>query len=202
MRVAALGFCALLVGGCTVEEVKASDPSDVRPVAASRIDGRFAQAGATFRVAMDDSIGTQGSHVGDTFTATLKDAVVDDSGRELVPRGAKLHGHITGIVRNPSGPRLRVGFTDVETASGERVPIDARIVDIQSTTYESERHPADTAVVSDSIGNPWMGYDTILQSPTYSSDTYVTDIAVARGSEMKLELTRPLLAPGSKYRAP
>jgi hypothetical protein len=202
MRAVALGFCALLLGACTVEEVRASDPNDVKPVAASRIDGRFAQAGATFRAEMDGSIGTQASRVGDTFTATVKDPVVDDSGRVLVPRGAKLYGRVTGITREATGPRLRVGFSDVTTTSGERVPIDARIVDIQSTTYASERSSPSAAVVSDSVGNPWMGYDSVLQSPSYSSDTYVSDLAVASGSEMKLELTRPLLAPGSRYRAP
>jgi hypothetical protein len=196
----AISFVALVLAltGCTVAEIQATDPHDLRPAAPGSISGPFAQAGATFHVKLDGPIGTQLSKPGDTFTATITEPIVDEGGSVIVPAGAKLHGRIADVSRGVA-PKLRLSFSRVDTIDGAGIPIDARIMKTQRVTYAGEplyaSYPADPSAV----GDPWMTYDSVLSYEASAEPLYSREIEIPMGSDMILQLTRPLLAPGSAY---
>src|SRR5688572_8190326 len=58
---------------------------------------RMLPAGAVLEVDLDEKIGTKHSRVGEAFTATVDEAVIARNGATVVPKGAKVHGRVTGL---------------------------------------------------------------------------------------------------------
>ena len=198
MKTLWVAVATLALAGCTVEEIQTTSPHQVETVAPSRVSGPFAQAGAKFRVKLDDPIGTQLSHPGNTFSATVVDAIVDTQGQVLVPEGAKLSGRIADIEQGVA-PKMRLTLLTIGTSKGGDVPIHGRILHAQRMSYPGEPLYTSYAADPSSVGNPWMTYDSVLASPYGGSSTVFTrEIEMPVGSEMEIEVTRPLLAPGSR----
>lgn len=66
-------------------------------VSASPADARSLPSGSTLDVTLDQEIGTRTSKVGDTFSATVQNAVIASNGFTAVPAGSKVYGKVTGL---------------------------------------------------------------------------------------------------------
>jgi hypothetical protein len=86
--------------------------------------------GETMALTLDQDLSTRTNQVGDGFTATLAQPVLNENGQTIIPAGAKVRGRVTQVQK--SG---RVGETAVlslafETVSfgGNSYPLDASVV--------------------------------------------------------------------------
>lgn len=81
-------------------------------------------AGTRLEARIDDTLSTKTTREGDKFNATLEVPVVM-GGREVLPRGARLHGHVT--TSRPSGRmegRAVLGITlDSIEQGGQAIPV-------------------------------------------------------------------------------
>jgi hypothetical protein len=92
------------------------------------VNSRTLPAGVDMQLALDQPIGTSHSSVGQEFGATVIDAVQAQDGRIVVPAGAKVYGHVTGLhagsIDKPAAIKLdfeRLAF------GGESHPFQASI---------------------------------------------------------------------------
>jgi hypothetical protein len=85
----------LLFAGCA-RQASVESTGDVA-ISASPTDARSLPSGTTIDVRLDQEIGTKSSKVGDTFTATVQNAVMASNGATAVPAGSKVHGKVTGL---------------------------------------------------------------------------------------------------------
>jgi hypothetical protein len=133
--IAPIALSVWIVAGCSrpVQVVSGGDVSgDVIPATTSVLP-----VGTTLEVQLDQPISAKDSRVGDRFTAHVTTPVVAQSGAVVVPAGAIVEGHVTGIEpsRDPTRPALirldfdalRVGDRSYPfTASVERTTIPGR----------------------------------------------------------------------------
>jgi hypothetical protein len=105
------------------------------------IDARSLPSGTVMEVRLDQEIGTKSSKVGDTFTATVQQAVVAQNGATVVPAGAQVHGTVTGLdnsdhVGEPAA--IKVNFEHL-MMNGRTYPFEGKI-----TATNLETRGADT----------------------------------------------------------
>src|SRR5215472_15973026 len=74
--------------------------------------------GATFMVRMKDNLDSNKVNPGKKFTAQLAEDLLAPDGSVLVPRGKKLHGHITEADRGTLHTRMMLNFYEIETRHG------------------------------------------------------------------------------------
>jgi len=110
---------------------QASAPSAPPPPVAVQVP-----AGTRLEVRVDQALSTERNRAGDKFRATLE-APVETEGREVLPRGARVSGHVT--TSRPSGRlegRAVIGITlDSVESNGRAVPISTSL-----DTKTSEAH--------------------------------------------------------------
>jgi hypothetical protein len=94
------------------------------PATAAPANARTLPAGVTMNLALDQQLGTNSSHTGDTFSATLVDPVVAQNGRLTVPSGARVWGHVSGV-----------------TAASNATQTAALVLDFDSLTFNGRRYP-------------------------------------------------------------
>ena len=94
-QIAARLFAALLIAGCA-RQATVESTGDVA-ISASPTDARSLPSGTTVDVRLDNEIGTKSSKVGDTFSATVENAVVASNGVTAVPAGSRIYGKVTGL---------------------------------------------------------------------------------------------------------
>src|SRR6266851_5508276 len=85
--------------------------------------------GTVVPLRIDTALGSNSSRVGDRFTATVFQSVVVD-GRAVLPEGAKVEGHVTGISPAERGRRpgtIAVAFDRILMPNGTSIPIDATL---------------------------------------------------------------------------
>ena len=75
----------------------------------------------TFHVRLNDSLKSDESRIGDTFTTTVVDPVYSANGIELVPSGSTIAGRVTAVQKakkdgNPGS--LTVGFYNLRLPNG------------------------------------------------------------------------------------
>jgi peptidoglycan hydrolase-like protein with peptidoglycan-binding domain len=78
---------------------------------------------------MDTALSSNSSRVGDRFTATVFRSVLVD-GRVVLPEGAKVEGHVTGISPGERGRgrgAIAVAFDRIALPNGNAIPIDATL---------------------------------------------------------------------------
>ena len=116
---AALGACSRAT---TVES--SGDVAAAQPVNASSLP-----TGSVLTVSLDQQVGTKTSKVGDTFSATVVDAVVASNGQTIVPSGAKVYGKVTGLQESSNAGQkaaIRLDFERININGVER-PFEANI---------------------------------------------------------------------------
>jgi hypothetical protein len=74
--------------------------------------------GATFMVRLKDNLDSNKVSPGKKFTAELAEDLLAPDGSVLVPRGKKLHGHITEADRGTLHTRMMLNFYEIETRHG------------------------------------------------------------------------------------
>ena len=129
--VVATGACSRAT---TVES--AGDVSPATPVNANSLP-----TGSVLTVTLDQPVGTKSSKVGDTFSATVVDAVVASNGQTVVPAGTKVYGKVTGLQEsNNAGQKaaIRLDFERININGVER-PFEANI-----TTTQLKKEGEDT----------------------------------------------------------
>jgi hypothetical protein len=85
--------------------------------------------GSVINVTLDQQVGTKASKVGDTFSATVTDAIVASNGQTVVPAGSKVYGKVTGLQdSNNAGQKaaIRLDFERININGVER-PFEANI---------------------------------------------------------------------------
>jgi glucose/arabinose dehydrogenase len=144
----AAGVLALALAGCqkTGPGTAADSSSPSSPPSSSQTSAPSAPppapvavqvpAGTTLEVRVDQALSTERNQEGDKFRATLE-APVAIGGREVLPRGARVSGHVT--TSRPSGRlegRAVIGITlDSVESNGRAVPISTSL-----DTKTSEAH--------------------------------------------------------------
>lgn len=106
-------------GAGTVSPAPAPPTADVLP------------PGTDLQVELTQTLGTAASRVGDRFTATVEQPVVAQNGDVAVPRGAVVHGAVTGLdesdhVGDPAAIRLNFESLQIDD---QRHPLTAEVVD-------------------------------------------------------------------------
>jgi hypothetical protein len=112
--------------------------------------------GSTITVALDQQIGTKNSKVGDTFSATVVDAVVAGNGQTVVPAGSKVYGKVTGLQdSNNAGQKaaIRLDFERINVNGVER-PFEANITatNLQTTGNDSRNETLKKAGIGAAAG--------------------------------------------------
>ena len=127
---AAMGAAAIAVavgalgcgsGGAQTNAATAANAQQPSPVVPS---------GVSFHATLDGPLSSQHASVGDKITATLDDPLRSMDGLTLVPKGAKLHGHILEVGREGIN-RLVLQFDTIEFGGRHR-PIYAQVSRIDS----------------------------------------------------------------------
>ena len=88
-------LAGLILVGCA-RQATVESTGDVA-ISASPTDARSLPSGTTVDVKLDNEIGTKSSKIGDTFSATVQNAIVASNGVTAVPAGAKIYGKVTGL---------------------------------------------------------------------------------------------------------
>ena len=84
---------------------------------------------SVINVTLDQQVGTKTSKVGDTFSATVTDAVVASNGQTVVPAGSKVYGKVTGLQDSDNATQkaaIRLDFERININGIER-PFEANI---------------------------------------------------------------------------
>src|SRR5438067_7126956 len=130
-------LAALSLAACarttTVESTTGEVAATVTPVNSSALP-----TGSTLTATLDQTIGTKQNKVGDTFTATVRNAVVAQNGETVVPAGAKISGSITGLKPSERVGDQAVVKLDFTTLSfnGRSYPFEAAIT---ATKMQTEK---------------------------------------------------------------
>ena len=129
-RLAAFASLALAaVAACAPArqtEVESTTPANTTVIP---VDASALPSGVTVEARLDQTIGTKNSKVGDTFTATVHNAVTSQGGTTVVPAGAKIEGKITALEKssNVTEPAIiRLDF-DRLTIDGRTYPFEATV---------------------------------------------------------------------------
>ena len=122
-----IAIVAIVTGACASGPQVESSAGDVAPAILANAD--VLPAGSTLTVRLNETLGTKSSKVGDAFTATTTQAILAQNGQAVVPGGATLYGHVTGL-HSPTitGEQavIRLGFDSLGLA-GRQYPFDASI---------------------------------------------------------------------------
>jgi hypothetical protein len=110
---------------------------------------RSAPAGTEFAVNLDEQLSTHGSAVGESFSATLSEAILASDGSVLIPAGATVNGRVTESRASSKAGEdavLRVTFTSI-SSGGQSYPIDATTVEVASKLVNRDSNAAKAAKV-------------------------------------------------------
>src|SRR5687768_1179739 len=105
------------------------------PVSASSLP-----TGSVVAVTLDQPVGTKTSKVGDTFSATVTEAIVASNGQTVVPAGSKVYGKVTGLQDSDNvGQKaaIRLDFERININGVER-PFEANITTTQLQEVKEE----------------------------------------------------------------
>lgn len=148
-QIAGIAVAVLAAAGCArtaqVESGGEVVPSSL-PTSTSSIP-----VGTTLEVQLDQTLGTEQSRVGDAFTATVANPVNTESGEVVVPKGAVLHGTVTGLhASEHTGDQaaMRLDF-DTLTINGQGYAFDAKIT---STNLETQGDTRNETIKKAGIG--------------------------------------------------
>ncbi|HKW48235.1 MAG TPA: hypothetical protein VJN70_12355 [Gemmatimonadaceae bacterium] len=97
-RIGILVVTSVLVGACAKSPQLYTAGGEVTP-SPTPANSRLLPAGSMLDFTLDQQLDTQNSRTGDKFSATLGNAVIAQDGRTMVPAGAKVWGHVSGVTQ-------------------------------------------------------------------------------------------------------
>jgi hypothetical protein len=127
-------------------------PAPVADPPAPRVVTLTVPTGTTFAVHLDNTLATDQNQVGDPFTATLSDPIVDLDGRVLLPVGSKIRGRVTAAEKSN-----RVGETAVITLAFESVSFDGKSYPLQASVVEANPERKTRTTTAQSAGKVAAG---------------------------------------------
>jgi hypothetical protein len=97
----------------------------------------------TFHVRLNDTLKSDDSRVGDTFTTTVVDPVYSSNGIQLVPSGSTITGRVTAVqkaTKNGEPGSLTVAFYNLRLPNGRAAALNGSLTDLDagSTTSDNE----------------------------------------------------------------
>ena len=114
-------------GACTRPSTVSSGGDVALP--STPVNASTLPTGSTVTVTLDQQVGTKNSKVGDTFSATVVDAIVASNGQTVVPAGSKVYGKVTGLQDSDNATQkaaIRLDFERINVNGVER-PFEANI---------------------------------------------------------------------------
>ena len=123
---------------------------------ATPVNANSLPTGAVVNVTLDQPVGTKTSKVGDTFSATVVDAIVASNGQTVVPAGSKVYGKVTGLQDSDNATQkaaIRLDFERINVNGVER-PFEANIAttELQSVKEESRNETLKKAGIGAAAG--------------------------------------------------
>ncbi|MEP6495902.1 MAG: hypothetical protein ABJF01_24695 [bacterium] len=121
-------------------------------------NSRSIPAGTVIESTLDQPIGTKTSHVGDGFSATITNPVVAGNSRTVVPVGAKVFGHVTGLHTSKvpgEQSAIRLDF-DSLSITGSTYPFDASVSNVKAKT-DADRSGATRSAVTGGVVGAVLG---------------------------------------------
>jgi hypothetical protein len=121
-------LATLATAGACTRPSTVSSGGDVS-IPSTPVNASTLPTGSTVTVALDQQIGTKNSKVGDTFSATVVDAIVASNGQTVVPAGSKVYGKVTGLQDSNNATQkaaIRLDFERINVNGVER-PFEANI---------------------------------------------------------------------------
>ena len=200
---ASLLFVLAQVGCGSSPDIASVGPDTPHPAQEGTVAGPFIQAGSMLVVRLDAPIDTFDTAPGSRFTASVVAPLYSENGFMLVKAGAKVQGILvsSGTVEAPS---VRLSFESIETARG-KVPLRAvlRSTEHYDWTgppmyvpgqalrwpYDFGDYHEDAAPAGGIPGRPVVEGRTLMQP---------REIHVPWGAVMRLQVTEPVLLPGSQ----
>ena len=141
MRKGTISVLALAALGATAACARTTSVESTGEVAtATPVSANSLPTGAVVTVALDQAVGTKTSKVGDTFSATVVDAIVASNGQTVVPAGSKVYGKVTGLQDSDNvGQKaaIRLDFERININGVER-PFEANITQTNLQTQNDE----------------------------------------------------------------
>lgn len=166
-RIGALVVTVFAVAACASSPRVETASGDVSMPTTTPTNARSLPAGATMDVTLDQQLGTESSHTGDRFSATLANAVVAQNGRTTIPAGAKVWGHVTGVTPSNNATETAALVLDFDslTFNGRSYPFDANVTatNLQTqggvSTSETLKNAAIGAAAGAALGAVLSGAD-------------------------------------------
>ena len=143
MRITALlafGGVAALAACASTPRVEAA--GEVAP--ATPTSSRYMPAGSSLDVRLDQSLGASNNREGDSFSATVINPLLAQDGATVVPAGAEVYGHITGLTKASlpgQQSAIRLDF-DRLRFNGRDYPFEASVSNVN---VENQPSPASSA---------------------------------------------------------
>jgi hypothetical protein len=132
----------------TPARTPAAAPAPAPAPARARFVTMSVPAGTNFSVRLDRELSTRTTSVGETFTATLSQALLAADGTMLVPAGATVRGRVTQASKSGRAgeqAQLRIDFTSVSfggstySLSATTLTADARLVTRDSNVEQAAK---------------------------------------------------------------
>lgn len=120
---------------------RTTDRTPAPAASAPRTVTSSAPAGTTFGITLNETLSTGKNAVGDGFTATLQDPIMDADGNVLIPAGATVRGRVTRVQKSGNITQTGVIGLAFESISygGKSYPLDATVIEAhpEKTTRQS-----------------------------------------------------------------
>lgn len=170
--------------------------------------------GTTFVAALDGALATTSNRSGDSFEATVRDAIrVED--RVVVPAGSKIRGQLSGVEesgRVEGRARMTLHFREVVAADGKSHPLQTKPIVLQAA---SEKKSDAEKIVGGGIAGAIIGgiarggkgaaIGTLIGAGAGTAVVLATkgdDIALPAGQTFRVELLEPVELVVAKQSAP
>ena len=133
-----LAMAAVVATGACARTTPVESAGEV--ATATPVNANSLPTGSVVTVTLDQPVGTKTNKVGDTFSATVTDAIVASNGQTVVPSGSKVYGKVTGLQDSDNvGQKaaIRLDFERININGVER-PFEASITSTQLQTVNEE----------------------------------------------------------------
>ena len=191
----------------------ASRPPAERPKPAPRPAApvsRTAAIGSFIDLAVQDTLSSRTTKVGDTFTASVVDDVKDAQGRVVIPAGSTVHGSVTAVkpAPNPSTPGTLTLALNSVSVNGTSYPLEARIDSLETVRQGRAVSGGDAAKVgagaaAGAILGRIIGKNTKgaviggvvggIVGAGVATQTKDADIVLPKGAHINASLSAPLV---------
>jgi hypothetical protein len=120
------------------------------------LDNRTLPVGATLTATLDQTLGTNVSKAGDSFTATVTSDLRAQDGSVVVPAGAKLEGRVTALDDSDNATDaalIRLAFDRIRI-NGQAYPFSAMVVQANAvhTSSQSSAERTRQIVIGGAVG--------------------------------------------------